>query len=139
MPRSRLLWTEDQIMALLRARADGGNYQECGIACGHPTSSIRGKLDHLGANTAASARRVLAEGIPQEEKFSNHMTEPGPDLVPEQIEEQDNFYWSIAERDRDVTARLAGDPPPGRSALEQKRQRELAARSRPTISAAPLP
>lgn len=97
----RARWTEEDEAVLRRMHAEGATAAEIGLALNRHREVVRVKARYLGLALKARPLRTAEE-------------RPAPRVRPSGPTPPVVHYSSI-------TARVFGDPPPGRSALDQKR------------------
>lgn len=124
MRRGRNAWSSEDIMAAVRQRADGADMEDIAIETKRSLKSVKCKLRDIEANTIEGAKRVLRDGVAKRD-YQPHFVAQGPSITPEADEAREQNYIALAQRN--LTATLFGDPPAGRSALDQRKAREAAA------------
>ena len=120
MKRRPQKWTEFEMMEAVRMRADGMSFTTIGAELDRGAQSVEDKLRYLKARTLESAKLVAAGRCPRTENHFLNMVTAAPSLRPEQIEARDANYRAMASQD--LTATICGDPPAGRSALDQRQK-----------------
>lgn len=119
-------WTDEQKLSLERMRLAGRDWPEVSTECQHPISSCesmwslirRTRRKALGDTTAPTRRKKFKRYVPPPMQ-----TAPAPEPTGR------TRHTSTLVQDAELRARIAiqgpngllGDPPPGRSALDQRR------------------
>lgn len=122
MPRMRREWSPEQIREAVTMRAAGSSWKTIGYALGRDPDVVKSKLASINASTVASANNLLREGLHTKTERALPMHTPSPPITPELEEQRSRNYAAQAERS--LTASVFGDPPPGRSALDQRKKQQ---------------
>lgn len=120
MARHKIVFTDDEIEQAKRLRREGYGWRRVAIALGCNEVTIRDKLDpifHLRRSELAKGSKSLIRVEPLASR-----------------EDAARTARNIQPDTRSLLARFMGDPPPGRSALDQKARGQLSFPRSPYLS-----
>lgn len=101
---TKQLWTEDEISTAVAMRASGATFEDISKAIGRSAAAAREKLTTVGLHEPEVTRLIDID------------PRPSPELLAARA-----YRYEMAAR-RTLSEMLLGDPPPGFSALDEKRR-----------------